>query len=285
MDRENALVIDDDADIANLFCMVLSLIGYNCETANSARSALSRLAASSPGLILLDLHLESELGGADILYQIRTNPRLKNSCVVIITGHPEMAIPVTSLADYVLHKPINIDQLKKVVLSLKAGPPPARRDYLRDPITGSYSQDLFASRLQHAAERFKRRPAFVYAVCVFEIGLQQSARTTQGDSLTLNLVLRDVSSRLTNNLRPTDTVARLAFSRFATLHEELVSPDDLRTIVQRIQTILTPPFQVNNQLYNLWYQIGRVTNAGREPKENLLELAEKDLQKRPVHPG
>ena len=102
---QNALVIDDDVDIANLFGMVLGLVGYDFEIANSARDALSMLATSTPDLILLDMALDTELGGQDILHQVRSNPRLKNTQVIAITGHPAMLEPVNDLVDLTMLKP------------------------------------------------------------------------------------------------------------------------------------------------------------------------------------
>ena len=94
MDKQHVLIIDDDKDIAHLFQMVLNMVGFDCDVVHSAREGLSRLSLSIPDIILLDLRLGLEIGGEDILYQIRSNPRFKNTRVVVITGYPTLAEPI-----------------------------------------------------------------------------------------------------------------------------------------------------------------------------------------------
>ncbi len=99
MEKLHVLIIDDDKDTANFFSMVLSLVGFDCDIVNSAKQALSRIAVTQPDMILLDMRLGLEIGGEDILYQIRSNPRLDETRVIVITAYPAMAEPITNLAD------------------------------------------------------------------------------------------------------------------------------------------------------------------------------------------
>jgi PleD family two-component response regulator len=253
---QSVLVIDDDVDIANLFGMVLGLVGYDYEIANSARDALSKLVTSTPDLILLDMALDTELGGQDILYQVRANPRLKNTQVIVITGHPLMLEPITNLADLTMLKPIDIDQLKAIAIRLKSNAQPAKREYFRDPVTGMYNQDFFFSRLELAIERARRRPEFIFAISVF--------------TMSLNLL---------QNLRPTDTAARLSYYKFATLHEELREPADVKIICNRIRTILTPPFRINDRKLSLLFHIGQATSRDDfKTAEDMLIIAEQNME-------
>jgi len=275
----SVLVIDDDLDIANLFAMVLGLAGYQYDIACSARDALSKLATSTPDLILLDMSLDTELGGQDILYQVRSNPRLKNSQVVVITGHPAMLEPVTDLADLTLLKPIDIEQLKMIALRLKTQARPAKPEYFRDPATGMYNQDFFLSRLELAIERTRRRPDFIFAITVFTMNLNLPSESPF-DPAIFEKVLRDAANSLLQNLRPADTIARLSYYKFATLHEELRDPAEIKIICNRIRTVLTPPFRVNERHFSLLYHIGQATSKDDyETMEDMLELAERDLER------
>ncbi len=110
MDHLQVLIIEDDKDTAHFFSMVLSLVGFECEIVHSAKQGLSRLAATQPDMILLDMRLGVEIGGEDILYQIRSNPRLDQTRVIVITAYPSMAEPITNLADLILLKPVDVDQ-------------------------------------------------------------------------------------------------------------------------------------------------------------------------------
>jgi diguanylate cyclase (GGDEF)-like protein len=275
---QNVLVIDDDVDIANLFGMVLGLVGYDYEIANSARDALSKLVTSTPDLILLDMALDTELGGQDILYQVRANPRLKNTQVIVITGHPSMLEPITNLADLTMLKPIDIDQLKAIATRLKTNAQPAKREYFRDPVTGMYNQDFFFSRLELAIERARRRPDFIFAICVFTISLDLPANTTF-DPAIFDRILREAASGLLQNLRPTDTAARLSYYKFATLHEELKNPADVKIISNRIRTILTPPFRMNDRKISLLFHVGQATSKDDyKTAEEMLIIAEQNME-------
>ena len=110
MDKMHVLIIEDDKDTAGFFSTVLQLVGYECESVLSARDALARLAGSVPDLILLDLRLGLEVGGEQILYQLRSNPRFDGTRVIVITAYPNMAQPISDLADLVLLKPVEVDR-------------------------------------------------------------------------------------------------------------------------------------------------------------------------------
>jgi diguanylate cyclase (GGDEF)-like protein len=275
---QSVLIIDDDVDIANLFGMVLGLVGYESVIANSAKQALSRLATSTPDLILLDMALDTELGGQDILYQVRSNPRLKETQVIVITGNPSMVEPIANLADLTMLKPIDVEQLKAIATRLKSNAQPAKREYFRDPVTGMYNQDFFFSRLELAIERARRRPDFIFAISVFTISLNLPANAPF-DPAIFDKILREAASAILQNLRPTDTVARLSYYKFATLNEELKDPADVRIICNRIRTILTPPFRINDRKISLLFHIGQATSREKyETAEDLLILAEQEME-------
>jgi hypothetical protein len=64
----------------------------------------------------------------------------------------------------------------------------------------------------------------------------------------------------------------------ATLHEELRDPEDIKIIVRRVQTVLTPPFSVDDQIYTLAFKIGTATSGDYyEGPKGLLELAENNI--------
>ncbi len=233
MESLQVLIIEDDIDTANFFSVVLSLVGFECEIVHSAKMALTRLAATQPDMILLDMRLGVEIGGEDILYQIRSNPRLDQTRVIVITAYPSMAEPVTNLADLILLKPVEVDQLKTLASRLSLRGDQARRNMFRDPVTDLFNQEFFLTRLELAFERFRRRPDFIFALQVFTVRVQSlnNGNTLEQD---LDAVLRQLADRLRRCYRPTDTIARLDRDKFITLHEDLKHTDDIRVIVYRL---------------------------------------------------
>jgi diguanylate cyclase (GGDEF)-like protein len=278
MEKQRVLIIDDDVDIANLFSMVLSLVGYDCEIAGSAREALARLANLDPDLVLLDMRLGSELGGADILYQIRSNPRMKNTRVIVITGYPAMAEPITDLADLTLFKPVDVEQLKTLAARIGSDVQKPKAAYFRDPLTGLFNEDFFNTRLAHAIERARRRSDFIFAVCIFSIDVRESEDIPVNSEI-FDQILREVAKGLMQNLRPTDTIARLSRNKFASLHEELKKPEDVNLIANRIRTILTPSFHVGEHSYLLEFRIGKAVRSDYyEKAEEIMALAERNMK-------
>jgi diguanylate cyclase (GGDEF)-like protein len=256
---------------------VLSLVNFDCEIAGSAKEALARLANRDPDLVLLDMRLGSELGGADILYQIRSNPRLKNTRVIVITGYPSMAEPITDLADLTLFKPVDVEQLKTLAARIGSDVHKPKGAYFRDPLTGLYNEEFFNARLAHAVERARRRPDFIYAVCVFSVNVKGSDQSPVAPEV-FDLVIREVAKSLMQNLRPTDTIARLSRNRFVSLHEELKTAEDVKLIANRIRTILMPPFRLGERSYSLEFRIGKVVKPEHhENAEEIMTIAERDM--------
>jgi len=175
MEKLHVLIIDDDKDTANFFSMVLSLVGFDCDIVNSAKQALARIAVSQPDMILLDMRLGLEIGGEDILYQIRSNPRLDETRVIVITAYPAMAEPVTNLADLILLKPVDVDQLKALASRLAVLGDHTRSYHFRDPVTDLFTREFFLTRMELAYERARRRSDFKFAILVFSFTVQEPA--------------------------------------------------------------------------------------------------------------
>jgi PleD family two-component response regulator len=250
VEKLQVLIVDDDKDIAGFFSTVLSLVGLECEVVLTAREAFARMAGSVPDLILLDMRLGPEIGGEDILYQIRSNPRFDNTRVVVVTAYPSIASMVTNLADLVLIKPVEIEQLKTLVTrigSLEINP---RRSPFRDPVTQLFNKDFFITRLELAFERARRRPDFMFAAIVMELKLQGTAEEKMNPD-TWIAILRGVADRLRRRLRPMDAISIFSNQKFASLHEELKNADDLNIILGRLRETLSESFSFEGKLYVL----------------------------------
>jgi DNA-binding response OmpR family regulator len=105
-----ALVIEDDAEIARFFALVLKDVGFAVESLHNGRVALARLAEIVPRLVILDMNMPS-VSGVEILNRIRADARLEDVPVIVVTANPQMADHVYDLADLVLNKPVSYDQL------------------------------------------------------------------------------------------------------------------------------------------------------------------------------
>ena len=115
-----ALVIEDDQKLATIFAKALQMAEFETEIIQDGSLALTRLADTTPAVVVLDLHLP-HVSGKDILHQIRTDERLIKTQVLVATADPLMAESLRDEADLVLLKPISFSQLRD--LSARLRPP------------------------------------------------------------------------------------------------------------------------------------------------------------------
>lgn len=113
-----ALVIEDDAKLATIFAEALHMAEFETEIVHDGNTALTRLAATTPAVVMLDLHLPY-VSGRDILAQIRADARLAKTRVMLTTADPLMAESLRGEAELVLIKPISFNQLRDLAKRLR----------------------------------------------------------------------------------------------------------------------------------------------------------------------
>ena len=84
---KHVLIVEDDLALARVYSLLLGLMEAQAEICRDGEIALRRISEDTPppSLILLDLHLP-KVNGEDVLTQIKSNARYKNTDVVIATG-------------------------------------------------------------------------------------------------------------------------------------------------------------------------------------------------------
>jgi two-component system, OmpR family, alkaline phosphatase synthesis response regulator PhoP len=114
---EPAIVVEDDPDLAVIFTEALEKANYQVETIRDGLSAQRRILQVAPHVVVLDLHIPY-ISGDEILRQIRTDPRLQHTLVVVATADARMGEALTDVADFVLIKPITFKQLRDLTARL-----------------------------------------------------------------------------------------------------------------------------------------------------------------------
>src|SRR2546423_10308646 len=111
------LLVEDDADTREVVRALLEEEGYQTALAADGQEAIDHLTAcvELPCLVLLDL-LMPRVGGAAVLRWMRTQPRLANVPVALISARPQASGPQAASAfrDHaieVLQKPFDIDRV------------------------------------------------------------------------------------------------------------------------------------------------------------------------------
>ena len=113
----SALIIEDDQKLASIFAAALKMVKFDPEIIHDGHTASTRLAATIPDLVVLDLHLPY-VSGQDLLKQIRADARLTQTRVIIVTADSALAENLQE-ADLTLLKPVSMVQLRDLALRLR----------------------------------------------------------------------------------------------------------------------------------------------------------------------
>jgi two-component system alkaline phosphatase synthesis response regulator PhoP len=114
------LVIEDDADIANLVKYNLEREGYRVLVAKDGQEGLDRIHASAPALVVLDLLLP-KLDGLTLCRHLRDDARMKSIPVLMLTARGEEMDKLAGFeagADDYLVKPFSPRELIACVKAL-----------------------------------------------------------------------------------------------------------------------------------------------------------------------
>jgi len=106
------LVVDDEQSIRKLCMTIGNTLGYSCTEAESAETALAKLDADVPDLVLTDLKLPT-LSGVELLKQAKMI--LPRAEVAIMTGHGsiESAVDAMKLGAYdYIEKPFRVEKMR-----------------------------------------------------------------------------------------------------------------------------------------------------------------------------
>src|SRR5438309_3067724 len=106
------LVVDDEQSIRKLCMTIGNSLGYACSEAESVETAVARIEAETPDLVLADLKLPN-LSGVEFLRQMKAI--LPRSEVAIMTGHGsiESAVDAMKLGAYdYIEKPFRVEKMR-----------------------------------------------------------------------------------------------------------------------------------------------------------------------------
>ena len=114
---QKILIVEDDADLVEAYTDLLEAHDYSVTSTAKATDAVALVTRLKPKVVLLDLNLAGH-SGTIVINMVRGYQFLKNTKIVVITGHPEMLQQSIDGArvDLVLSKPITNQKLLETVL-------------------------------------------------------------------------------------------------------------------------------------------------------------------------
>ena len=275
----NILLVEDNQAHARLVSALLgeSKVPFSLEH----RTSLGRvtvLDAAAADCVLLDLSLPDAVG-LEALHALRNvAPHVP---VVVLSGRIDEDValscvqhgaqdylPKTQLESTLLIRTIRYAIERKLLESQLA------HQAMHDGLTGLPNRALFMDRLERSLVRTSRRGS---TVAVFFVDLDGFKAINDGYGHAVgDAVLREVGQRLAAALRPEDTLARLGGDEFCALCLDLSSPDDVLSIVRRLEATLDPPFALVDHPLFITASIGvSVSDASRQDEPDvLLRLAD-----------
>jgi two-component system phosphate regulon response regulator PhoB len=124
--RATILIVEDEADLAEMLRFNLAREGYDCAVAGAGDEALAQISRTSPGLVILDRMLPG-LSGDEVLARMQRDPATAHVPVLMLTAKTEEADELVGFAlgaaDYVA-KPFSMKVLlARVSAILRRGGP------------------------------------------------------------------------------------------------------------------------------------------------------------------
>ncbi|MBC7680300.1 MAG: response regulator transcription factor [Pseudorhodobacter sp.] len=123
MSATRVLVVEDDPSVRGLLQTLLSAEGYDVTTAADGLAGLVKAASVHPALMLLDLMMP-DLGGVRVLEEVREDPELSKTPVIVVTGKIDAVPGMRALLgeDRVFVKPFAVAELLTKVAEITGGP-------------------------------------------------------------------------------------------------------------------------------------------------------------------
>lgn len=147
---------------------------------------------------------------------------------------------------------------------------------MHDPLTGLANRRLLADRLEQAEER-ARRSGLAFAVLFCDIDRFKAPNDRYGHHAG-DALLVEVARRLTQVLRPQDTLARVSGDEFVIVCEDLPDPTVVERVAERTLAALAEPIRLDEHGANvrLHMSIG-IAIVGADGADGCRALADADI--------
>ena len=263
------MMVDDEPTTIDVLEMFLRGEGYeNFVTTTDSPNAVALARRERPDVLLLDLMMP-EVGGLEILREIRNDEELKHLPIIILTSstEPELKLEALELgATDLLAKPVDPSEL---ALRLKNTLTAKRyQDQLTyyDALTGLPNRRLFAEQLERTLQRASRTSA---DCALLHINLDRFKQINdvlghkRGD-----ILLQEVAKRLGRSIRVTDSLgssgvpeatnplSRVGADEFSVLLPGMGKVDLASRVARRILKDLSTPFDLDGNATFVTASIG-----------------------------
>lgn len=251
-----ALIIEDDLEVADLYCHALGLIGLQPESVTDPEQAKIRLREAVPALILLDLRFRTEFAGPDLLGWIKSDKRLAKVPVIVISGYPRHSERLVDQADFILLKPVDLRQLMALALRL------ANTDSVRLETFGTnlLDEDTFMERLAFNWTSTAKKGAHIFPVILLSIRPRTEPDAGSLFDRPYDKLKVDIANRIARRTRSADCCVRLREDQFSVMLYAIDDPSNAEMVALRLIQALEEPFYIDGELISLDVKAGIALN-------------------------
>lgn len=147
-------------------------------------------------------------------------------------------------------------------------------DAMHDSLSGLPNRSLFLDRVEHALILRKRREESQFAVLFMDLDRFKNINDSLGHTIGDRLLV-EVSRRIESHLRAADTLARLGGDEFALLLDDMNDVGVLTSLVERMQSAISKPFDLDGREVVTTCSIGiTLSNKGYTSAHEMLRDAD-----------
>jgi DNA-binding response OmpR family regulator len=117
IDSKKILIVEDEADTAEMFAEMLRLRGFRVFKSYGSASAMRQLRLDKPDAVVLDIMMP-DISGLEVLQYIRREPAMENIPVIVVSAKgllSDIKIGMDAGAALYLTKPVAYSELIKAV--------------------------------------------------------------------------------------------------------------------------------------------------------------------------
>lgn len=232
----NILVVDDDPKIVEFLTTVLRKEGFQVSSATGGEEGIRIALEECPDLIVLDLMMP-KVSGFDVIRELKNHPSTREIPIFVLTAkdlsNEEKDALLADVAKVVQKGGVSKEDLVNEIKRMEILHP--ERAGLVDKITGLLNQRYFINRLSHEVNRSFRygRELSLSLIDVDSFGYYNEINGyLQGD-----VVLREIASLLTKNLRKADVAMRYSGGSFAVIFPE-TGKDAARSVADKLCSLI-----------------------------------------------
>lgn len=264
-EKSTILIVDDEIVSRSTVEVLLESEGYQLIFAESGEEALHKATALVPDLMLLDVMMPG-MNGFQVCQQLRTNPRLAELPVVMVTALDDRESRLKGIevgADDFMTKPFDRAELRARIRTItrlnryrRLVETEEQLAYLAnyDVLTELPNRNLLLERLRQAIGRAKRGRHSV-VVLSFDLDGFQMINDSLGHEFGDNL-LKEMAQRLQKIISPEATIARLSGDEFVVMQECFNPVMEVSGLVQTLLDTISTPLHLEDHEIVITASIG-----------------------------